>query len=57
MVLQGTFSKGKEPAGITGSASPGGGGTPPKVTVLKEFYFFDISSSSTEPHPAKRKAK
>ncbi len=57
VTLEGVYSKGKEPAGSIGSASPAAGGTPPQVTTFKEFYYFDVSAPANPAQPARRKAR
>ena len=57
VTLEGVFSKGRQPAGVIGSASPAGGGTPPQITTFKEFSYFDVASPANPQRPATRKAK
>uniref|UniRef100_Q01RN7 Uncharacterized protein n=1 Tax=Solibacter usitatus (strain Ellin6076) TaxID=234267 RepID=Q01RN7_SOLUE len=57
VTLEGVYSKGKEPAGIMGSASPAAGGTPPQVTSFKDFYYFDVAVAARPAQPASRKTK
>jgi hypothetical protein len=57
VTLEGVFSKGKQPAGIIGSASPAAGGTPPQITTFKDFYYFDVAPETNPQVPASRKAK
>src|SRR5260370_1396437 len=48
-VLEGIYSKGKQPGAVTGSASPAGGPTPPQATTITNFYYLDVASSSGTP--------
>ena len=57
VTLDGVYSKGKQPAGTVGSASPAGGGTPPQVITYKDFYYFDVIPATNPQRPARRKAR
>jgi hypothetical protein len=48
-VLEGIYSKGKQPGTVTGTASPAGGPTPPQASTLTNFYYLDVASSSGTP--------
>ena len=54
MVLEGVYSKGKQPGAVTGSASPAGGPTPPHATTFTNFYYLDVASSSGTPRIVSR---
>jgi hypothetical protein len=49
VVLEGVYSKGKQPGAVTGSASPAGGPTPPQATTFTTFYYLDVASPSGTP--------
>lgn len=49
IVLEGVCSKGKQPGGVTGSASPAGGPTPPNANAFTTFYYLVVASASGIP--------
>ena len=49
IVLEGVYSKGKQPGAVTGTASPAGGPTPPQTTTFTTFYYLDVATSSSTP--------
>ena len=49
IVLEGVYSKGKQPGAVTGSASPAGGPTPPQATTFTIFYYLDVATLSGTP--------
>ncbi len=49
IVLEGVYSKRKQPGAVTGSASPAGGPTPPQATTFTTFYYLDVASPSGTP--------
>ena len=48
-VLNGVYSKGKEPDFVIGSASPSGGPSAPQVVTFKDFYYFDVGPAAGAP--------
>ena len=61
IVLEGVYSKGKQPGAVTGSASPAGGPTPPQSATFTTFYYLDVASPSGTPRivgqPVTRKTR
>lgn len=46
MVLDGVYTKGKEPDLVIGTSSPGGGSSPPQVVKFRDFYSLDVTPSA-----------
>ncbi len=45
IVLEGVFSKGKEPDFVIGSSSPSGNASPPQVVKFRDFYYLDVGTT------------